>query len=259
MIRHLALVAALSAAIAAPVAAQLSANKRADLSMPVVLAPGQSAIIVGFRRPGPANLGKSGSIAFARYDVEKRDMIPRPKDAKKNGDTTTYWIDINGGDKKLPLDHIVMLVSPGDYALYGATLGPGGSAGMGTSYCFSAPIFSVKAGETVYFGDMTPYLGKLEDGQFAMAMPYSSNIDDARAAIANQPALMAGFRPAEVRNGASFTCSSQIMSAYLIPGLAALPPLTAEQKAALAAAGPVPAPREATPAASTVTLIPSPQ
>lgn len=231
MIARLALVAAL---LAAPATAQLHADKRADLTAPVVLGPGQAAVIIGFRRPDSLSAGKSGLVAFARYDLEKRDLIARPKDARKNGDTTTYAITVKSGDRKLPLDHAVMIVSAGDYVLLGAAPGP--VAGVMNSFCFGAPTFHVNAGETVYFGDVTPYLGvrmvesdttkpptlmgiDVIDSNIGSAMAYSSHPEDARAALANQPALAAAFKPAEIRNGATYGCFAQDMTAYVIPGL----------------------------------------
>ena len=230
-----ALPAALAAALlAAPAAAQLHADKRADLAAPVALGPGQAAVIIGFRRPDSLSAGKSGLVAFGRYDLEKRDLVGRPKDAKKNGDSTTYAITVKSADRKLPLDHAVMIVSAGDYVLLGAAPGP--VAGVMNSFCFGAPTFRVNAGETVYFGDVTPYLGvrmmeagtakpptlmgiEVVDANFGNAMAYSSHPDDARAALASQPALAAGFKPAEIRNGATFGCFAQDMTAYFIPGL----------------------------------------
>lgn len=250
------LVALLAAAAPPPKPTNvLSVEKPANLAQPVVLKPGQAAIVIGWRRPETGSIGKSGIIAFARYDVEKRDMIARPADAKKNGDQNTYWIQANGGNKKLPLDHVVMVVSAGDYVLYGATPGP--APQVANTFCFLAPTFRVNAGETVYFGDISPYFGKRDNGEFAIAMAYSSHSDDARAALTKQPALAAAFRPADIRNGASYTCSGQAMTAYLVPSAPTLPPLTAEARAALARGAPVAARREARPASGAPILIPS--
>lgn len=251
--RRLLLAALLTAA---PAAAQLSAVKRADLAQPVVLAPGQGAIVIGFRRPDDWSAGKSAMVALARYDIDKRDMIPRPRDAKKNGDKTTYWIQVRSGDRKLPLDHAVMLVSAGDYVLYGATPGPAGA--VVNSFCFSAPTVRVGAGEVVYFGDFIPYLGaKLADGGVHTGMAWARHPDEARAVLAKQPALAAAFKDGEVRNGASYSCSAQAMGAYVAPGVAALPELTAEQKAALAANAKVPPPPRTVPGPTVPILVPS--
>lgn len=254
MIAALALLLAAAAPAPKPVNV-LSVERRADLTRPVVLQPGQGALVIGWRREAPASLGKSGMVAFARYNPDRRDMIARPDGARKNGDPDTYWIQSNGGNKKLPLDYTVMIVSAGDYVLYGASPGP--VPNVTNSFCFSAPMVRVNAGETVYFGDISPWFGKLETGEFVAAMPWSSHPDDARAAVAGQPALAAGFKVGDVRNGASFTCSGQDMTAYIIPGLPSLPELTPEQKAALAADAPATAPPVVRPAPTMVTTIPS--
>ncbi|MFZ4688972.1 MAG: hypothetical protein ACOYLS_07030 [Polymorphobacter sp.] len=244
-------------ATAAPAAAQLSVEKRADPAVPVVLKPGQGALVVGYRRPDDWSAGKSGTIAFARYDVEKRDMIARPKDAKKNGDPNTYWISVRSGDRKLPLDHAIMVVSAGDYVLYGATPGPGGM--VANSFCFSAPVIHVGAGETVYFGDITPYIGaKLADGGYHYGMAFTRFPADAKAAVEQQqPGLAASFKDGEVRNGASFTCAAQAMSAYIAPGQPSLPDLSPEEKARRAKDAPVSPPRQAVPAPAVPIMVPA--
>jgi len=240
-------IAMLGAIAATPVAAQLNVTRRADLGKPVALAPGQAAIIVGFRRPDNLSAGKSGILVFARYDLENRDLIDRPRGAKKSGDTNTYSISVRSGDRKLPLDHAVMLVSPGDYVLLGAAAGPLPS--VTNNFCFSAPVFHVGAGETVYFGDVTPYLGvelaepnifkppsvmgiKVIGDNIGNAMAYSSHPDDARAAVAGQPTLAAGFKPGAIRNGATFGCNAPEMTAYIVPGAESLPE-TETQRAAM--------------------------
>jgi hypothetical protein len=222
MIR-LALLASL--ALATPAAAQLSAV-RADLDKPVVLAPGQAAIVVGFRRPDAASLGKSGQLAFARYDLGRRDLVPVPAGAKAGPTGTTYAVRAMSGDRNQALEHVVMLVSPGDYVLIGAT--PGAVPAVGNSFCFGAPTFRVSAGETVYFGDITPYIGvPLADGSRGNAMAWSDHPDDARTALENQPALARGFKPAGLRNAATFRCFGLEMNAYYIPNKPNLPSLAA--------------------------------
>lgn len=229
--------------------AQLRVTKPAELTQPVALQPGQGAIVVGLRRPDKMSLGKSGTLAFARYDVDQRNTIYQPKDAKKNGDTTTYWVDVRTQDKKSGLETLVFPVSPGDYVLFGATPGP--AAQVMNNFCLGAPTFRVNAGEVVYFGDITPYMSVkvLETGNAASdpvgnaasgallgsaiaksmvagrasAMAYSSHPDDARQALASQPALAAAFKPAEIRNGATYACIAQTMTAYQVPGAPALP------------------------------------
>lgn len=224
-IRRLAAAFALAAAVAAamPVAAQLMVTRRADLATPVALGPGQGAIVVGFRRPDRMSMGKSGVVAFARYDPVGRDLVPRPRDAKKTGDTRTYAVAARSGDKTLALDHAVMIVSAGDYVLAGASPGP--VAIPLDSFCLGTPTFRVGAGEVVYFGDVTPYIGvKLVGGARGSAMAYSAHPEDARRALDRQPALAAALRPAELRNGATFTCAAQALLAYAVPGAPPLDP-----------------------------------
>jgi hypothetical protein len=82
----------------------------------------------------------------------------------------------------------------------------------------------VRAGEVVYFGDVTPYLNvRMEGGRRASAMAYSSDIDTAREALSGQPTLAAALRPAEIRNQATFGCVAQNMLAYAVPGAEDLP------------------------------------
>jgi hypothetical protein len=218
-----ALLASAALAVAAPVAAQLRVTEGADLAQPVALAPGQGAILVAFRRPDPMSLGKSGVFAFARYDLESRDLVYQPKGAKKAGDTTTYWVEVASAAKKSEVEYHLMVVSAGDYVLYGGT--PGVKQLMST-FCFGSPTFSVRPGEVVYFGDITPYTGaKLADGRKVQAMAYSANAEAAKAAIATHKALAAAFRPAELRNQATYSCAGQAMMRYVVPGAPELEPL----------------------------------
>jgi hypothetical protein len=215
--------------IASPVIAQLKVEKRADLSQPVTLGPDQGAIVLGFRRPDKMSSGKSGSVAFARYDIAKRDVIFQPRDAKKKGDTTTYWVVAASGDRKLPLDHDIMVVTAGDYVLFGATPGPGL---ITNSFCLGAPTFTVKAGEAVYVGDFTPYImAKMADGRRGMAMAYSVHPDDAAKALEKQPDLAGRLKLANIRDGATFACAAQEMTAYIAPGAPILEPVVTPAEA----------------------------
>lgn len=226
MRRALLAAAALGLAAAAPAEAQLRVTKGADLALPVALGPGQGAILVAFRRPNAMSLGKSGVFAFARYDLENRDLVYQPKGAKKAGDTTTYWVEVASGAKKSEVEYHLMIVSAGDYVLYGAT--PGVKQVMST-FCFGSPTFSVRPGEVVYFGDITPYTNaKLANGRKVAAMAYSADPDAAKAALAKQAALLAAFRPAELRNQATYSCAGQAMMRYVVPGAGELEPLAPE-------------------------------
>ena len=226
MIRVLAVAAAAAALLAAPAAAQLRVTKRADLALPVKLQPGQGAILVAFRRPNKMSLGKSGALGFARYDLAERDIVYQPKGAKKAGDTTTYWVEVASAEKKAPVEYHLMVVSAGDYVLFGAT--PGVKQVLNT-FCFGGPTFSVKPGEVVYFGDVTPYTGaRLKDGRKVQAMAYSADSAAAKAAVAQQPELAAAFKPAELRNQATYSCAGMSMMRYVVPGIAELEPQAAE-------------------------------
>ena len=212
-----------AAAAPAPAAAQLRVTKGADLALPVTLGPGQGAILAAFRRPDAKSLGKSGIFAFARYDLGNRDLVYQPKGAKKAGDTTTYWVEVASAAKKSEVEYHLMVVAAGDYVLYGAT--PGVKQVMST-FCFGSPTFSVRPGEVVYFGDITPYTNvRLADGRKTPAMAYSANPDAAKAALAKQKALLAAFRPAELRNQATYSCAGQAMMRYVVPGAPELEPL----------------------------------
>jgi hypothetical protein len=221
-VRRALAAAAAAALLATPAAAQLRVTKRADLAAPVKLEPGQGAILVAFRRPDKMSLGKSGVVGFARYDLADRDIVYQPKGAKKAGDKTTYWVEIASADKKAPVEYHLMVVSEGDYVLFGAT--PGVKQMLNT-FCFGSPAFSVKAGEVVYFGDVTPYTGaRLTDGRKVQAMAYSADAAAAKAAVAKQGDLAARFKAAELRNQATYSCAGMSMMRYVVPGVPELEP-----------------------------------
>jgi hypothetical protein len=222
-LRAAAALFALAAAL--PAAAQLKVEKPAGLAAPVTLNPKQGAIVVGIRRPDRMSEHKGGTVAFARYDIAKRDIVAMPKHAKKAGDTTTYWVQVRSGDKTLAAEYLVMPVTAGDYVLFGAT--PAKMPQVANTFCLGAPAFHVAAGEVVYFGDLTPYPRvKLVDGTSTEAMAWSSHPDAAKAALAGkQAALAAALKPAELSNEATFGCAAVTMTAYAVPGAPPLPPV----------------------------------
>ncbi len=205
-----------------PAIAQLRAEKRADVSLPITLQPNQALLVMGFRRPDSRSLGTAGSIEFTRYDVDKRDLVFEPKNAKKNGDKNTYWIQFSSANRKSPLEYNAMVIAAGDYVLSSATLGGGSFIATKVqvvSFCLSAPVLHVEAGQVVYFGDVTPYQSvKMASGNRGNAMKYSANIDDARKALEKQGALATSLKPADMRNGAAFGCYGQTMLAYAVSG-----------------------------------------
>lgn len=223
-----------AALLAVPAAAQLVVSKRADLAGPAVLGPGQGAIVVGYKRPDGMSAGKSAVFSFGRYDVDTRDLVLQPRKAKKDGDTRTYTVLVRSVDRKLAYELEVMLVSAGDYVATGGMPGP--AAQITNTFCLGAPTFRVEAGEVVYFGDLTPYLGvRMKSGVVGgsdyvsgFAMAYSADFDTAKAALASQPALAAALKPAQLRNGATYACYGQSMTAYEVPGAPPLPPVTSK-------------------------------
>lgn len=218
--RKFALISACLLALAASPAA--SAERRVedrwDFTLSVRLEPGEGAILVGFRRPDSVSRGKSGAVAFARYDPATRDLILEPRDAEDRGDETTYWVLARSDDRRAELEYALMIVSEGDYVLFGATPGP--ERRVYNTFCLGAPAFRVDAGEIAYFGEVTPYIdARMTDGERASAMAYSSHPDDARAFLAGeQPGLETLMREAELRNGATYGCGGQEMLAYAVPG-----------------------------------------
>lgn len=219
------LVLALAAiTLALPAAAQLRAAKRADLAKPVVLGPGQAALVIGFRRSDKMSEGKAASATFARFDMDKHDLVFQPRHAKKDGDTKTYWVEATstGAMKANARDFVVMIVSEGDYALFAAF--PSGPKQMLNTFCLGAPVFHVGAGEAVYFGDMTPYPSvRLVDGTRTAAMAYGAHFNEAREALKSQPAL-AALKPADLKQS-TYGCAGQLMAAYVVPGASELPPI----------------------------------
>jgi hypothetical protein len=190
------------------------------LTTPAKLAPGQGAIVVGFWRPDPLSLGKSGKVAFSRYDIEHRALMSEPTSATKDDAGQTNFVKVASSDKTLAHEFVLQPVSAGDYVLTGAAPGPLNMV-LG-AFCFGAPIFHVSAGEIVYVGDFTPYMGaKTPAGQRIYAIAYSSHPEAARAFLAPQPELLAAFKPAALRN-ATYGCQGSGMTAYLIRGVQSL-------------------------------------
>ena len=194
----------------------LTAGKKVDVKA-LKLAPGQGAILVGFRRPDEHSLGRSASAAFARYDAEAGDLHYQPRDWKKKGDTTTYIVPVRSVDKKAGLELHFLPVTAGRYVLTTAQAGPYNPQ-MTTTFCLGAPSFEVKEGEVVYFGDLTPYLDAPKaGGGKAIAMPYSSDAESARTLLASgQPALVEKFKTAELQNDSTWGCIGQAMTAYRV-------------------------------------------
>lgn len=225
--------------LATPLAAPGSVwlGKKVDPAAPLALAANEGAIVVGFRRVEPAAVGRSATVELLRYDRDARDVLYRPRDWKKRGDTTTYGHSIASRDKTAAYEAQVIRLTPGDYVINATAVGA--VLPMSTN-CFGAPTFRVEAGQVLYLGDFVPYLGaKLADGSKISALAYTTHIDDARRTLARtQTALATAMTPATVLNRATYGCSGIAMTRWDLPGMEALPdrPAVAVEPAAAAPA-----------------------
>lgn len=197
-------------------------GKKVDPAAPFALAPGEAALVLGFRRPDEGSAGRSGSLSIARYDVAGRDLVYRPKDWKKKGDKTTYSLDVGSKDRKAAYEVQVLRVTPGDYVLMGTAVG---KLPVSNSYCFGAPTFHVGAGEVAYLGDFVPYMdARLSSGAKLNAVAWAAHADDARQVLAGkQASLASALKPVTLRNRATFACSAITMDRWDLPGAEALP------------------------------------
>jgi hypothetical protein len=201
-------------------------GKKIDPKIPFVLAPGEAAVVLAFRRPDALSAGRSALVQLARYDVAGRDLLYRRKDWKKTGDKTVYDVAAGSADRKAPYEVQVIRVTPGDYVIASTAV----VAKIPTaSYCFGAPTFHVDPGAVVYLGDFIPVVnGKLRTGETVSTLAYATHIDDARRTLtSSQPALGASLRPARMFNRATYACSAITMDRWDVPGADPLPPAAA--------------------------------
>jgi hypothetical protein len=203
---------------------QVWLGKKVDSAAPFVLAPGEAALVLGFRRVEASAVGRSATVGLARYDMANHDLAYRPKDWKKIGDKTVYDLTVASKDKAAAYEVQVLRVTPGDYVVNSLSVG---KLPLTASHCFGAPLAHVGAGEVAYLGDFVPYMGaRLSTGDKLDALAYTSQIDDARATLAKQqPALAAALKPAAMKNGAAYACNAITMTRWDIDGLEALPPV----------------------------------
>ena len=219
----------LDAPLAAP--GQLWLGKKVDPAAPFVLAPGEAALVIGYRRVEPTAMGRSGTIGLARYDMAKRDLAYRPKDWKKTGDKTVYGIDVASKEKTAAYEVQVLRVTPGDYVLRSTAVG---KLPLTSTYCFGAPVVHVEPGEVAYLGDFVPYMdAPLSTGGKLNALAFTRHVEDARRThAAQQPALATALKAAPIRNGATFACNGITMDRWDIAGAEALPPAPPPETAA---------------------------
>ena len=201
-------------------------GKKVEAATRVVPGPKEGVVVLAYRRPDAGSAGRSGQIQLARYDLEKRDLVHQPSDAKKKGDKTTYGYLSHSVDKKVNYEVHVLKLTPGDYVITGTGVG---KAPIVTSNCFGAPTFTVKAGEVAYLGDFIPYGDvKLSDGKKLLGLARALHLEDARKALAGkQPELAAGLQPATIRNGATYACAAINMDRWDVAGAEMLEPAAA--------------------------------
>ena len=187
---------------------------------PYAIAAGEAAVIFAFRRPD-WSAGRTGEVAFARYNLEARDLDYRPR-ARPRGDRTTYRTNVISRDRRAQYEVHIVRMTPGDYVIDGHVPG---LAPVTNSFCFGAPTFSVGAGQVVYLGDFIPFMDvELSTGQRLSTIAYTSHIEDARQTLAaQQPALAQALVAATLRNGATYACAAVTMDRWDIPGAETLP------------------------------------
>jgi hypothetical protein len=183
-----------------------------------VLAADQGAIVVAFNRNNPAAKDRFGRLELYRYDAAKGDLHYQPRDWKKKGDLTTYVVPIAAGDRRAGYELRIIPVTAGNYVLGGWTVGT--NTPPPVSYCFGAPMISVKAGEYVYLSDATPVMGaQLADGSKTSTMVLTRNHAQAQAELAKlRPELAGKLVEAPIRNRATYSCASVTMDRYDWPG-----------------------------------------
>ncbi|MEM8696359.1 MAG: hypothetical protein AAGE05_10100 [Pseudomonadota bacterium] len=220
MIRIAVVLATTIAGCLQPASAQTASGDITIVHQAPELQPAHGAIVIGYRRSDDESAGNSGTLEFARYDIDNRRLSvwDRQDWEGYEGETQTNpnILLFTSRDRHAEREYLILPAEQGHYALVGATV----SRSDGPhSFCLSAPVFRVAAGEIVYFGDVTPYSGvRLANGQRATSMAYSLNVDDARAAVVEQMGSAEAFRTADIRNGATFACPIQLINAYEVPG-----------------------------------------
>lgn len=201
-------------------------GKKVDAAAPFVLAPGEAAIVVAFRRLDVASAGRSAQLQLLRYDAAKHDALYRPRDWKAKNDQTTYGLTINSGDKKSPYEVQVLRVTPGDYVLNAMSVANLPST---STNCFGAPMVHVEPGQVAYLGDFVPYVNaRYADGKRFNGLLFVGQGDDAAKTLAvRQPALAEKLTKAQWRNRATYGCAGVSMDRYDLPGMPDLPPVVA--------------------------------
>jgi hypothetical protein len=202
-----------------PGAPSLHVSDGGDPHAPVMLRPGEGALVLAFRRPDKGSAGQRAAIALRRYDLAAADLA-----ASGAGDKSRSAILVESQDRAGYELQIVRL-APGYYVLDGTSTD---GKPPDKSNCFGAPLIEVPAGQAVYAGDWVPYHGvKLGKGKILPdALVLVGDVERARAALAGfQPALAEGLQPMAVANGASYACLNPdiVLDRFSLAGAPAAP------------------------------------
>ena len=206
-----AFVIALAATLAGA-AAQAEPIVQVDLAKPPIAMPVATDAVIVLRAHAPGMVGDN-RISFYRWDAAKA-AVEREADGKFREVRFTYSYGLFGGKKGERVLRVA-IVPPGDYVLGSRTF----NLTYTDSFCFGAPRFSVKAGETVYVGDYEMFaLAKMTDGERRNAMRPSLETEETRAALrAVYPALADAMIPWQPNNGTVFDCIGDEFTAFAIP------------------------------------------
>jgi len=198
-------------------AAQFFAGKKIDPKAPITIGDDEAAVVVAFRRSAESG-NQHGIMSFKRFDADKGDLVFQPRDWKKKGDKTVYSTDVTSADKTSPYELHIVRLTPGSYVIDFDGLG---KMNLGTTYCFGAPMFTVKAGEIAYLTDILPVNMKTPDGKRVIEMGLVRDAAAARAGLATfQPALAERLSEAPIKNRATYSCFGTGMTRSDYPGIA---------------------------------------
>lgn len=196
--------------------AQLFVGKKIDPKAPITFGDEEAAIVVAFRRSADAG-NQHAMMSFRRFDADKGDLIFQPRDWKKKGDKTVYSTDVVSGDKVALYELQIVKLTPGSYVIDFDGLG---KINLGSTNCFGAPTFTLKAGEIAYLADMLPVNMKGADGKRVIEVGLTRDAAAARAGLAGfQPALAERMSEASIRNRAVYSCFGTSMTRSDFPGI----------------------------------------
>jgi hypothetical protein len=197
--------------------AQLFVGKKIDPKAPITIGDDEAAVVVAFRRSAETG-NQHGIMSFKRFDADKGDLVFQPRDWKKKGDKTVYSADVTSADKTSLYELQIVRLTPGSYVIDFDGLG---KMNLGTTYCFGAPMFTLKAGEIAYLTDILPVNMKKPDGKRVIEVGLVRDTAAARAGFATfQPVLAGRLSEAPLKNRATYSCFGTSMTRSDYPGVA---------------------------------------